>query len=153
MLFDAHAMFEESKMEKLTINLPPIEVARMDMLIEAGFYSTRAEFIRASIRERLDSHQDFISKKLEQITQPREKETEDRETYYGIGAIALDKKAFETVIQKGIKMKIRVVGMLNLSDDITPELIDRAVDSAKVYGVVRASQKAKEALKSKMERG
>ncbi len=50
-------------------------------------------------------------------------------------------------------MKIRVVGMLNISKDVTPELIDRAVDSAKVYGVVRGSQKAKKALKSKMERG
>ncbi len=30
-------MFEEPKMEKLTINLPPVEIARMDMLIEAGY--------------------------------------------------------------------------------------------------------------------
>jgi Arc/MetJ-type ribon-helix-helix transcriptional regulator len=125
----------------------------MDMLIEAGFYSNRAEFIRTSIRERLDSHQDFISKKLEQITQPTEKETEDRETYSGIGVYALDKKILEKAIEKGTMMKIRVVGMLNLSKDVTPELIDRAVDSAKVYGVVRGSQKAKKALKSKRERG
>jgi len=146
-------MFEESKMEKLTINLPPIEIARMDMLIEAGFYSNRAEFIRTSIRERLDSHQDFISKKLEQITQPTEKETEDRETYSGLGVYVLDKKPFEKAITQGTMMKIRVVGMLQLSKDVTPELIEQAVDSVKIYGVVRASQKAKKALKSKMERG
>jgi len=146
-------MFEESKMEKLTINLPPIEIARMDMLIEAGFYSNRAEFIRASIRERLDSHQDFISKKLEQITQPTEKETEDRVTYSGMGVYVLDKKTFERAIKQGTMMKIRVVGMLKLSKDVTPELIERAVDSARVYGVVRGSQKAKKALQSKMERG
>ena len=140
-------------MEKLTINLPPIEIARMDMLIEAGFYSNRAEFIRASIRERLDSHQDFISKKLEQITQPTEKETEDRVTYSGMGVYVLDKKTFERAIKQGTMMKIRVVGMLKLSKDVTPELIERAVDSARVYGVVRGSQKAKKALQSKMERG
>lgn len=139
-------------MEKLTINLPPIEIARIDMLIEAGFYSSRAEFIRASIRERLDSHQDFISKKLDQITQPTEKETEDRETYSGMGVYVLDKKTFERAIKQGKMMKIRVVGMLKLSKDVTPELIEMAVDSAKIYGIVRGSKKVKEALQSKMER-
>ena len=146
-------MFEESKMEKLTINLPPIEIARMDMLIEAGFYSNRAEFIRASIRERLDSHQDFISKKLGQITQPSEMDTETRRTYSGIGVYVLGKREFERAIKQGIMMKIRVVGMLKLSDDVTPDLIEQAVESVRVYGVVRGSHRVKEALQFKMERG
>ncbi|UCE29231.1 MAG: ribbon-helix-helix protein, CopG family, partial [Candidatus Bathyarchaeota archaeon] len=72
-------MFEEPKMEKLTTNLPPVEIARMDMLIEAGYYSSRAEFIRDAIRERLDSHQDFISKKLEQMAQGAPEESKDKE--------------------------------------------------------------------------
>ncbi|UCB60808.1 MAG: ribbon-helix-helix protein, CopG family [Candidatus Bathyarchaeota archaeon] len=145
-------MFEEPKMEKLTINLPPIEIARIDMLIGAGFYPSRAEFIRAAIRDRLDSHQDFISKKLEQITGPSERE-EEQETYAGMGVYVLDNKAFERALQQGIKMKIRVVGMLKLSDDVQPELIERVVESVKIYGVVRGSHKAKQALQSKMERG
>lgn len=146
-------MFEESKMEKLTINLPPIEIARMDMLIEAGFYSNRAEFIRASIRGRLDSHQDFISKKLGQITQPTEIETEARKTYSGMGVYVLDKREFERAIEQGTRMRIHVVGMLKVSDNVTPALIEQAVESVKVYGVVRGSQKVKEALQRKMERG
>lgn len=146
-------MFEESKMEKLTINLPPIEIARMDILIEAGYYPSRAEFIRTAIRERLDSHQDFISKKLEQITQPSEKESKDEKTYSGMGVYVLDNKTFERAIKQGTMMKIRVVGMLKLSEDVKPELIERAVDSAKIYGVVRGSQKAKKALQSKTEGG
>jgi len=144
-------MFEEPKMEKLTINLPPIEIARMDMLIEAGYYPSRAEFIRAAIRERLDSHQDYISKKLEQMTQPSVKESKDQKTYSGIGVYVLGNETFEKAIKQGTMMKIRVVGMLKLSEDVKPELIERAVDSAKIYGVVRGSQKAKRALQSKME--
>ena len=145
-------MFEESKMEKLTINLPPIEIARMDMLIEAGFYSSRAEFIRVSIRERLDSHQDFISKKLEQITHSTEKETEDQKTYYGMGIYVLDRKEFEKAINQGTMIKIHVVGMLKISKDVTSDLIEKAVDNVKVYGVVRGSQEVKKALQSKMDR-
>lgn len=146
-------MFEEPKMEKLTINLPPVEIARMDMLIEAGFYSNRAEFIRTSIRERLDSHQDFISKKLEQIAQRSPEESKDQETYFVLGALVLDNTNFESAIKQGKMMKIRVVGMLKLSEDVRPELIERAVDSVKVYGIVRGSEKAKKALQSKMKKG
>jgi Arc/MetJ-type ribon-helix-helix transcriptional regulator len=144
-------MFEEPKMEKLTINLPPIEIARMDVLIEAGFYPSRAEFIRAAIREQLDSHQDFISKKLGQMTQPSVKESKGQKTYSGVGVYVLDNEMLEEAVKQGMMIKIRVVGMLKLSEDVKPELIERTVDSAKIYGVVRGSQKAKKALERKME--
>jgi Arc/MetJ-type ribon-helix-helix transcriptional regulator len=143
-------MFEEPKMEKLTINLPPIEIARIDVLIESGHYPSRAEFIRAAIRKGLDSHQDFISKKLEQMTQPSLKESTSHQNYYVMGIFGLKNKDFESAIKQGKIMKIRVVGLLNLSDDVRPELIERAVESAKVYGVVRGSEEAKKALRSKM---
>ena len=146
-------MFEEPKMEKLTINLPPVEIARMDLLIETGYYSNRAEFIRAAIRERLDSHQDFISKKLEQIAQGAPEESKDQETCFALGALVLGNTDFESAIKQGKMMKIRVAGLLKLSEDVRPELIERAVDSVKVWGIVRGSEKAKKALQSKMKKG
>lgn len=149
-------MFEEPKMEKLTINLPPVEIARMDMLIEAGYYSSRAEFIRAAIRERLDSHQDFISKKLEQIAQGAPEESKDKEIVMHavvLGVLDLDNTSLESAIKQGKMMKIRVAGMLKLSKDVRPELIERAVDSVKVWGIVRGSEEAKKALQSKMKKG
>ncbi len=146
-------MFEEPKMEKLTINLPPVEIARMDMLIETGYYSSRAEFIRAAIRERLDFHQDFISKKLEQIAQRSPEESKDQETCFALGALVMDNTDFESAIKQGKMMKIRVAGLLKLSKDVRPELIERAVDSVKVWGIVRGSEKAKKALQSKMKKG
>ena len=145
-------MFEEAKLEKLTINLPPVEIARIDMLIESGYYSSRAEFIRTAVRERLNSHQDFISKKIEQITQQPSEEPRDQKTYSGVGIYVIDNKEFENAIKLGIKMKIRVIGMLKLTKDVNPEFIEKAVDSVKIYGVVRAPKKVKEALQKKMER-
>jgi Arc/MetJ-type ribon-helix-helix transcriptional regulator len=145
-------MFKESKMEKLTINLPPIEIARMDMLIEAGFYSTRAEFIRAAIRKTLDTHQDFLAKKLDKIASTSAGESDDEEIISrisGMGIYNLSKETFEKTIKQGKKMKINVVGMLNLDKDVTPEHIRNAVESARVYGIVRASPKVKEVLQGK----
>ena len=145
-------MYEEPKLEKLTINLPPVEIARMDMLIESGYYPSRAEFIRTAVRERLNSHQDFISKKTEQLTQRPSEEPRDQKTYYGMGVYVLDNKAFENAIKQGIMMRIHVMGVLKLTKDVRPELIEKAVNSVKIYGIVRGSKEAKEALQRKMER-
>jgi Arc/MetJ-type ribon-helix-helix transcriptional regulator len=147
-------MYQESKMEKLTINLPPVEIARIDILVEAGYYPSRAEFIRAAIRKILDAHQDFVRKKLDKIASASDEESHDREIISrvsGVGIYSLDKEAFERTIEQGKKMEITVVGMLNLDKDVTPEHVKKAVESVKVYGILRASQKVKEALQEKRE--
>ena len=148
-------MYQEPKMEKLTINLPPIEIARIDILVEAGYYPTRAEFIRAAIRKTLDTHQDFVSKKLDKIASTSDEELNDREIISrisGVGIYNLDKETFERTIERGKKMEIIVVGMLNLDKDVTPEHIEEAVESVRVYGILRASPKVKEVLQGKRKR-
>jgi len=148
-------MYQEPKMEKLTINLPPIEIARIDILVEAGYYPSRAEFIRAAIRKTLDTHQDFVSKKLDKIASTSDEELNDREIISrisGVGIYNLDKETFERTIEQGKKMEIIVVGMLNLDKDVTPEHIEEAVESVRVYGILRASPKVKEVLQGKRKR-
>ncbi|MFX0210688.1 MAG: CopG family transcriptional regulator [Candidatus Hodarchaeota archaeon] len=145
-------MYKEPNMEKLTINLPPVEIARIDILIEAGYYPSRAEFIRTAIRRTLDFHQDYINKKIETITLTSEEELIDSETssrYYGVGLVHLNKNDFEKAITQGKKLKIRVVGVLDLKKDVTPEHIKGAVESIKVYGILKASSDVKAALRSK----
>jgi len=145
-------MYEEPSMEKLTINLPPLEIARIDILVEAGYYPSRAEFIRAAIRKTLDTHQDFVSKKLDKITSTSDEELNNGEItsrISGVGIYNLDKNNFERTIEQGKKMEITVVGMLNLDKDVTPEHIEKVVESVRVYGILRASPKVKEALQGK----
>lgn len=149
-------MYEEPKMEKLTINLPPIEIARIDILVEAGYYPSRAEFIRAAIRKTLDTHQDFVSKRLGKIASTSADEMNDEESISkiaGVGIYSLDKETFERAIAQGKKVEITVVGLLNLDKDVTPEHIRKAVESARVYGIVRASPKVKAVLQSKRKGG
>jgi len=42
--------------------------------------------------------------------------------------------------------------MLNLDKDVTPEHIEEAVESVRVYGILRASPKVKEVLQGKRKR-
>jgi Arc/MetJ-type ribon-helix-helix transcriptional regulator len=137
-------------MEKLTINLPPVEIARIDILVEAGYYPSRAEFIRAAIRQTLDTHQDFVAKQLDTIAAPSDESRDGRiASFSGIGMYHLSRAAFERTIAQGKKMRIVVVGMLHLDNDVTPDHVKKAVESARVYGVVRASAQVKAALQRK----
>lgn len=142
-------MYEEPKMEKITINLPPVEIARMDILIEAGYYPNRTEFIRTAVRRTLDVHQDFISKKIDSIVSPPEGEMKPdvvSRRVWGVGVIGLGRDVLERAVAQGEKVSIHVVGMLIVNDDITPDLVEKAVESVKIYGILRASPKVRKAL-------
>lgn len=143
-------MFEESNMEKLTINLPPVEIARIDILVEAGYYPSRAEFIRAAIRKTLDGHQEFITKRLEELTLEEKSAGQKKvDLVATVGVQILSKDAFEKAIMQGRKLSIKVVGMLVLKKDVKPEHVQNAVETVKIYGILRASPQVKKALLEK----
>ncbi len=142
-------MYTEPKMEKLTINLPPMDLARIDILVEAGFYPSRTELIRAAIRTQLDGHQNFISKQMALATAPFEEEPieeSSERSVGGVGVFSMNKRAFEQAMKQGKMLKINVIGMLRISDDVTPEHIDESVASIRLYGTLRASPEVKKAL-------
>lgn len=149
-------MYEEPKMEKVTINLPPVEIARMDILIEAGYYPNRTEFIRTAVRRTLDVHQDFISDKIDSIVSPPEGEMKadvDGKRVWGVGVIGLSRDELERAVVQGEKVSIHVVGMLIVHNDITPDLVEKAVESVKIYGILRASPRVRKAFQSIGGRG
>ena len=44
-----------SDTEKITINLGFVDLGRIDLLVQEGFYSNRSDFIRTAIRNQLDA--------------------------------------------------------------------------------------------------
>lgn len=146
-------MYEEPKMEKLTINLPPMDLARIDILVEGGYYPSRTDFIRDAIRNRLETHDDFITKQIKQITTPIEDVTDDDKIMqvFCLGVYSLDKETLDRINDEGKLMKIQVVGMLRISKDVKPKDIEATIASLRVRGVIRASSKVKQALQKIME--
>jgi Ribbon-Helix-Helix transcriptional regulator family len=53
-------------------------------------------------------------------------------------------------LAKGERLKISVVGMLTLSQDITPELADKTIESVYVRGALHASSQVKDVLADRM---
>ena len=42
--------------EKLTINIGTVDLGRIDLLVQEGFYGNRTDFIRTAIRNQLERH-------------------------------------------------------------------------------------------------
>lgn len=124
-------------MEKLTINLTPVDLGQIELLVEQGFYSNRAEFIRIAIRDQLAKHADAL------------REAATRQAYV-IGAMVYGRRALEEERKAGRRLALRVVGFLSIGDDVTPELARETIESISVHGIFRASKGVKDALADRM---
>ncbi len=124
------SMIKESNMEKITINLPPVEIARIDVLVENGLYPSRSEFIRTSIRKTLDIHNEIIEKKF-------------KDKNFGIGVYHISKNQIVKAISTGRKLSIKVAGLLIIGKDVTADLVKKGVESIKVYGIIKGSSQVK----------
>ena len=120
--------------EKITINMNVVDLGKVDLLVEQGFYSNRTDFIKTSIRNQLTSHSSVI----EDVITVKS---------YEIGVNYYDRKSLEGFLEQNKLLDIKVVGMLVLKDDIDVELARNTINSIKVLGVFRASKELKRALK------
>lgn len=124
--------------EKITINLGPVDIGRIDVLVEQGIYSSRTDAIRTAVRSMLEKHEGLISER-------REKQS------LSMGVLLLDRKDLLKKKEKGEKLSIRILGALILSDDIEPELAVETIENISVKGVFKASEKVKKALGDRVE--
>ena len=123
--------------EKLTINMNPVELGTIDLLVEQGFYSNRSDFIRAAIRSQLNTHADEVKK------------TAARKASL-IGIMFCNRKLLEAATAGGTMVDIRVIGMVKIADDVTPELARATIRSFEVNGVIRAPKAVLAAISDRM---
>ncbi|MFM8321955.1 MAG: CopG family transcriptional regulator [Chloroflexota bacterium] len=119
--------------EKITINLGAVDLGKIDLLVEEGFYGNRADFIRTAIRNQLDSNGEMVR----QVTVRRD---------FVIGALSYNRKDLEKYREKGEKVSLQVIGTLMLDDDIPAELVQATISKVRVYGALRASDEVREIL-------
>ena len=92
--------------EKITINLSVVDLGKIDLLVEQGFYSTRTDMIRAGIRTQLNLH----NRELDEAIQRRA---------MIVGVLVYTKEGLEKKLAKNEMVKITCVGMLVLEKGIT----------------------------------
>ncbi len=122
-----------SELEKITINMAPVDLGQIDLLVGEGFYQNRTDFIRTAIRNQLNTHSEAV------------RQTVARKTLV-LGLQHYTRHDLEAVRAAGETLQIRVLGLASIADDVSPELALETIDSVEVLGTFRASPAVKAAL-------
>ncbi len=93
--------------EKITINLGFVDLGRIDLLVQEGFYSNRTDFIRTAIRNQLGTHGEEVSRSLERKT-------------LELGLRDIGVAELEAARAAGEKLHLKVVGLLRIAPDVRP---------------------------------
>lgn len=123
--------------EKITINLGHVDLGRIDLLVQEGFYSNRTDFIRTAIRNQLATEQ-------EQVTQSVKRNMLE------MGLLDLSRADLEAARERNEVLDIRVVGLARIDPDVPVELALATIGSIRVLGALQATEDVKAALKDRI---
>lgn len=119
--------------EKITINLGFVDLGQIDLLVRDGFYSNRSDFIRTAVRNQLEKHGEAVSKSVARNA-------------FDLGLRHIAREELELAAAAGQPLKIHVLGLASIADDVSPELACKAISSIRVLGALHASPAVKAAL-------
>ncbi|MCG7343171.1 CopG family transcriptional regulator [Sporosarcina sp. ACRSL] len=119
--------------EKITINMNVVDLGKVDLLVDQGFYSNRTDFIRTAIRRQLETHAEEV------------KEIVTRKSYV-VGVVRYGRKELEELRDASTMLDVKVAGLLVIADDVNAELVEQTLASVQVKGVLKANVEVKSAI-------
>ena len=119
--------------EKITVNVGYVDLGRVDLLVQDGFYSNRADFIRTAIRNQLTNHAEAVNQSVVRKT-------------LEIGLRDYSRADLEAARAANQKLRIKVLGLARIAADVSPELARATIESITVLGALQASREVKAAL-------
>lgn len=119
--------------EKMTVNLGVVDLGQVDLLVQEGFYSNRSDLVRTAVRNQLALHADVL------------RQTVARRTLT-LGLQHLGRAELERAVASGERLRVQVVGLVRVADDVTPDLARAAIESVQVLGAFQASPAVRQAL-------
>ena len=119
--------------EKITVNVGYVDLGRVDLLVQDGFYSNRTDFIRTAIRNQLTTHAEAVNQSLLRKT-------------LEIGLRDYSRADLEAAKAARQKLQIKVLGLARIAADVSPELALATIESITVLGALQASPEVKSAL-------
>ena len=129
-------MAQVDKSEKITINLGLVDLGQIDLLVEEGFYANRTDFIRTAIRRQIETRSGAVEQTIARRT-------------LELGAHHYSRRELEQLRTDGRTIQVRVLGLVTIAADVSPELAQATIASVEVLGAFRASPNVKAALASR----
>ena len=124
--------------EKITINVGFVDLGQIDLLVQEGFYANRSDLIRTAIRNQIAAHAEAV------------KQVVSRRTLV-LGIHHLTVAELEAARARHESLDVRVLGLLTIAPDVTPELALQTVNSLVVMGALHATPAVKAALADRMK--
>jgi len=122
---------------EITINIGSVDLGRVDLLVQEGFYSSRADFVRTAVRNQLERQKTAVDS------------ISSRKSMF-IGTLTYSRKDLEEKRDENEMINVKVIGMLILNEDVTPQLALDTIQSITVRGVFKAPENVKDALKERL---
>ena len=119
--------------EKITINIGYVDLGHIDLLVAEGHYSNRTDCIRTAIRNQLDRHADVVRQSVTRRS-------------LDLGLRHISRKMLEDARVAGERLELKVLGLVTIADDVTPELARETIASITVLGAMHASPAVRQAL-------
>src|SRR5712692_8596913 len=88
--------------EKITINLGYVDLGRIDLMVQDGFYANRTDFIRTAIRNQLERHADVVQQSVARKT-------------LDLGLRHYSRENLEAVRDAGEGLQINVLGLVTIA--------------------------------------
>ena len=134
-LQDARVRVPDS--EKITINVGHVDLGQIDLLVREGFYGNRTDLIRTAIRRELERHERALKKSV------------DRQAL-DLGLRRYGRAELERVRAAGETLRIGVLGLVVIGDDVDPDLARDTIASLQVLGALQAPSAVKAALRDRI---
>ena|SRR5688572_2571492 len=119
--------------EKITINLGPVDLGRIDLLVQEGFYANRTDLIRSAIRNQLAAHGDALKQSIAR-------------RMLVLGLHDITKQDLESARRAGTRLRFQVLGLVRIASDVTPALARQTIESIVVLGALHASAAVRTAI-------
>ena len=123
--------------EKITINLGFVDLGHIDLLVSEGVYANRTDFIRTAIRNQAERHAEVT----------RQSVARNR---VELGLRHFTRADLEGTRDRGETLRIRVLGLASIADDVPPDLARQTIASLDVLGSLHASAAVKAALSDRL---
>ena len=124
--------------EKITINVGFVDLGQIDLLVQEGFYANRSDLIRTAIRNQIAAHAEAVRQVVSRRT-------------LVLGIQHVSAAELEAVRARGETLDMRVLALLSIAPDVTPELALATLNSIDVLGALHATPPVKAALAARLK--
>lgn len=124
--------------EKVTLNIGYVDLGRIDLLVQEGFYANRSDLIRTAVRNQLAVHEASVARSVERHA-------------FDMGLRDVSVAELRQMQAAGEGLRLKVIGLVRIAADVSAELALAVILEIQVLGALQASAEVKAVLRDRIK--